>query len=315
MTKPKAEEYMRGMIQRMRKRFTYDPNTGAINAANNILAMTEDLWFPKTGEGSGVTVDTLPAGQNLGEVADVLYFLKKLYKVLKIPRSRWDDQQNTYSAGKTDSITREEIHFANFVGRLQNRFKYFIADPFFTQLKLKGIDRKYINYKLLNISFTKNNLFKEYKEQEILDTRLSSFNTVSSLLWSKDNENGVIHPDWALRNVLKLTEEEIRENKDLIGRAKLGGKLAELEGGGAPSEAGEVPPGEGEGLGGAEAGPEGEAAPEGEKTATEKIAEMVAANQPEAGPEVAPESEFSWWGSWKNLEKQIDRKYQSKLIT
>ncbi|HON83947.1 MAG TPA: portal protein, partial [Caldisericia bacterium] len=172
MPKGKAEEYIKGMIQRYKKRIIYDPETGAMNSTQNIQALTEDFWFAKNESGEGTTVETIGGGMNLGELEDVNYFLKKLYKILKLPRSRWDDSAGVnYSSGKSGDILREELKFTRFVERLQKRFSYIIMSSFMTLLKIKGIDEKYIDEGMFNIKFNSSNLFKEYKEMEINESR------------------------------------------------------------------------------------------------------------------------------------------------
>jgi hypothetical protein len=223
MTKPKAEEYLRGMMQRYRKRIKYDSTTGAMDSAQNVQAMIEDYWFPKNQDGEGTTVDAIGGGQNLGEMEDVNYFLKKLYKNLKLPSSRWGDVEggNIYSTGKSGEISREEVKFARFVERLQNRFKYLLLDSFITLLRLRGVDSKYVDYSLYNVIFTETNLFKEYKELELLESRFALLGSIESYIYKPgENPDGYFSKEFVLRKWFMMSDEEYNQNKDLLEKEK-----------------------------------------------------------------------------------------------
>jgi len=247
MQKPQAEAYIRGLIQRFKKRMIYDPNTGNVNSAQNIIAMTEDYWFSTNSEGQGTKVETLPGGAALGELDDVNYFLRKLYKTLKLPKSRWEESA-TISYGKSGEITRDEIHFARFVERLQNKFKYFILDPYMILLRLRGVDKKYLKPSYFNLQFTQSNLFKEYKEMEVLDARLSILNQFSNFMYSDDTPSGYFAPAFIMKKYMRLSDEDVRANdaemakikKPPEGSTEAGGE----GGGGAPPEGGAPPAGE-----------------------------------------------------------------------
>tara|TARA_Y100000310_G_C20704329_1_gene833657 strand:- start:24591 stop:26432 length:1842 start_codon:yes stop_codon:yes gene_type:complete len=231
MNKTRAEEYLRGIMQRYRKKFKYDTQTGAMDSAQNVQAMTEDFWFPKNADGEGTTVDVLGAGQNLGEMDDVEYFLKKLYKTLKLPSSRWGDVDgsNIYSTGKSGEITREEIKFSRFIERLQKNFKYLLLDPFITLLRLRNIDRRYIDYSLYNVIFTETNVFKEYKELELLESRFALLGSIDAYIYKpEENENGYFSKDFVLREWFKMTDVEYQMNKELLEKEKKS-RAAEIE--------------------------------------------------------------------------------------
>jgi len=230
MSKTRADEYLRGVMQRYRKRIKYDSSTGAMDSAGNIQAMVEDFWFPKNADGEGTTVDTLGAGQNLGEMQDVEYFLKKLYKTLKLPSSRWKDVTDAgsqlYSQGKSGEITREEIQFSNFVRRLQKKFKPLLLDTFITLLRIKDVvDKRYIDYSLYNVIFTEQNEYKEYKDLELLESRFALLGSIESYIYKpEENENGYFSQEFVLRNWFMMTDEEYNKNKELLENEK---KLAQ----------------------------------------------------------------------------------------
>ena len=245
MPKGKAEEYMKSLIQLYKKRIIYDPDTGAMNASQNVQSLTEDYWFAKTEGGEGTTVETIGGGMTLGELDDVKYFLEKLYKTLKLPRSRWDDTAGTmYSSGKSGEILREEINFSNFVQRLQRRFAYILTDPFLTLLRLKGIDEKYINESFYSVKFVQSNLFKKYREMELTEARFGILANMSEYIYNKnDNPKGMFDAEFVLRNYFLMTDEEWEQNQELLARTK-GGDVG----------TGEAVPGEVGGLGGTELG-------------------------------------------------------------
>ena len=223
MPKTKAEEYIRGMMQRYRKRIKYDSSTGAMDSAQNVQAMTEDFWFAKNAEGEGTTVDTLGGGTNLGEMDDVFYFQKKLYKTLKLPKSRWGgvDDTNMYSGGKSGEITQEEIKFARFIERLQKKFKYILFDSYLTLLRVRGVDDRYIARGLYNINFTQSNLFKQYKELELLESRFALLGSIESYIYKPgENDNGYFAREFVLRRWFMMSDDEYSHNTKLLTEEK-----------------------------------------------------------------------------------------------
>ena len=226
MTKAKAEEYIKKLMQSYRKQITYDSSDGSMNSFENIQAMTHDFWFAKNDDDKGTTVETLPGGANLGEMEDVNYFLKKLYTTLKLPSSRWKNTSSEagssqYSVGKSGEVTQEEIRFSRFIERLQNKFQYVIIDAYLVQLRLSGIDERYVDSSLFDIKFTKSNLFKEYKELELLTDKFSLLGSIDSYIYKpEENENGYFDPDFVLLNWFNMSKEEYDLNKKLLDARK-----------------------------------------------------------------------------------------------
>jgi len=230
MTKGKAEQYIRGLIQRYRKNVYYDPSTGAMDSSRNFQAMTEDFWFAKDENGEGTSVDTLAGGQNLGEMSDVYYFERKLHQNMKIPRNRWggptDDASDVYTTGKGGEITREEIKFSRFVNRLQKRFSIMFMESFLTHLRLMGFDDKYIDESLYKIQFTQSNLWKQYKELEILEARFGILGAIETYIYKpEENENGPFSMNFVLKNWFLMSEEEFEANKDILEKEKEAARL------------------------------------------------------------------------------------------
>jgi len=329
MPKGKAEEYIRGMIQRYKKRIVYDSETGAMNSAQNIQALTEDFWFAKNDRGEGTSVETIGGTMNLGEIEDVNYFLKKLYKGLKLPKSRWEDPASSmYSAGKSGEIQREEIKFARFVERLQRRFKYVILEPFLTLLRLRGIDERYIGDGIYNLSFNKANLFKEYKELELNEAKFGLLGSIDSYVYKPgENDSGFFSREFVMRKYFQLSDEEWNENIEMVNAER-----AQAQSEGETGGEGEAGGGFGEeefgGFGGGEIGGGGEFGGGGGTEPTPETPEAPPAETPaETAPETAPESVQYKKGylkkkdtnkknrgdglvsSWKQEDKTIREKY------
>lgn len=215
MPKGKAEEYLKKLINKYRKRLSYDSSDGTIDSKSLKQAITEDYWFAKK-EGGGSSVDTLQSGMNLGEIDDVNYFLRKLYKTLKLPKSRWDQDSNKNLPTSVGDITREELRFSNFIERLQNRFKYIFIDALLLQLKMDGVENKYLNTNLFDVKFNKINLYKLWKEQEINRQKLDMFSNISSYIMTRRNsEEAVLSREYAMKNYVGMTNDEYEENEKM----------------------------------------------------------------------------------------------------
>jgi hypothetical protein len=217
LPKGKAEEYMQGLMRRYRKNNIYDPTTGAINSTLNIQAATEDFWFSKDENGNGTTVDTIGGAMNLGEIEDINYFLKKLYKALKFPSSRWAEPTSQYTGGRMGEVTREEMKLARFEEKMQSRFKYLILDPLRLLCRMRGIDEKYCGRGALDIQFTKSSYYKEYLAIDLLNNRFGMLGTASSYIWSPDNtQNGLFSKEFVMRKYFKMPDDEFDENDALL---------------------------------------------------------------------------------------------------
>ena len=176
LPKMKAEQYLREVMNRYRNKLVYDSNTGEVRDDRKHMSMLEDFWLPRREGGRGTEITTLPGGQNLGELEDVKYFQKKLYKSLNIPLSRLE-QESSFTIGRTNEITRDELKFAKFVGRLRKKFSELFHDLLKTQLVLKGImtlddwdDLK----ENIQYDYIFDNHFTELKNNELLTERLNS---------------------------------------------------------------------------------------------------------------------------------------------
>jgi hypothetical protein len=207
LPKLKAEQYLRDIMVKYKNKLVYDSQTGEVRDDRKHLSMLEDFWLPRREGGKGTEITTLPGGQNLGELEDVKYFEKKLYKSLNVPISRLEPNQG-FSLGRTTEVTRDEIKFSKFVDRLRNKFSDLFDQAMRVQCVLKGICtaeewdmfREHIHY-----DFIKDNNFTELKDAELMKERLS-------LLSSVDPYTGrYFSQSWIQRNVLRLTDDEIIE--------------------------------------------------------------------------------------------------------
>ncbi len=212
LPKTKADQYLRDIMTKFRNKIVYDSNTGEVRDDRRFMSMVEDFWIPRRGEGKSTEITTLPAGQNLGELADVEYFENKLYKSLNVPITRLVPNQ-PFNVGRSNEITRDEIKFSKFVEKLRNRFSTIFDEIMCRQLVLKGIAteqewlelREYIHY-----DFLEDNNYAELKQAELLNNRLLTMNTIMPFIGSYYSMN------WAKRNVLHLTEDEIIKMKEEI---------------------------------------------------------------------------------------------------
>jgi len=181
LPKVKAEAYLRDVMSRYRNKLVYDASTGEVRDDRKHMSMLEDFWLPRREGAKGTEVSTLPGGQNLGEITDVVYFQKKLYKSLNVPISRMESE-NGFNMGRAAEITRDELKFTKFVQRLRKRFTQLFHDVLKTQLVLKGIItiedwsnlKEHIQY-----DYLKDGYFSELKNAEMMRERLSLVNEVS----------------------------------------------------------------------------------------------------------------------------------------
>jgi len=223
MPSHKAEEYIRKIIHKYKRQLNYNPATGAIDSSRNVQSLSEDFWFARR-EGSGTNVETLQSGMNLGELEDVRYFQGKMYKTLKIPKTRWDPQlgQQSYQSGR--EMDRDELKFSLFIIRLQKRFRKLIKDTFMEQLKFKfGKDakiKKYINSNFFDVYFTQANFFKEIKDLELLESRLNILGTAITYAINEDEPNNPLARELVLRDYFMMSDEEWAKNQRLLKKEK-----------------------------------------------------------------------------------------------
>ena len=207
LPKAKAEQYVRDMMVRHKNRLVYDASSGEVKDSRKFMTMLEDYWLPRREGGRGTEITTLPGGENLGQMEDVEYFRKKLYKSLSVPTSRLEPE-GTFSMGRQGEITRDEIKFAKFTSRLRDRFTHIFDNLLEIQLLLKGVmtreEWKDIKNDL-KYDFQRDNYYAEIKEQEMINQRLGILGIVDSYAGK------YYSVEWIRKNVLRQTDEDIRE--------------------------------------------------------------------------------------------------------
>ena len=214
LPKGKAEQYMRDVMVKYRNKMVYDANTGELRDDRKHMSMLEDFWLPRREGGKGTEITTLPAGQNLGQMEDVQYFLKKLLQSLSVPYSRLEQQSGgMVGMGRTTEITRDELRFNKFIGRLRNKFSQLFDQALSTQLALKGICTREEWEKFredIFYDYKKDNNFTELKEAELLQQRLQLVTVIDPFVGKYYSQ------EWVKKNVLRLTDEQIEEMQKQI---------------------------------------------------------------------------------------------------
>jgi len=209
LPKAKAEQYLNQLMSRYKSKLVYDSSTGELKDEKRHMSMLEDYWMPRREGGKGTEVQTLPSGANLGELEDVKYFQKKLYKSLHVPVSRLESD-SSFSLGSATEITRDETKFNRFVNRLRNKFVSLFDDFLMTQLVLKGIlsrdDWKELRNSI-RYEFELDNNFSELKKNEVLKERLSMLGDVNQYVGLYFSKN------WVYKNILRLDDLEIEKMK------------------------------------------------------------------------------------------------------
>jgi len=214
LPKIKAEQYLKDVMNRYRNKLVYDATTGEIRDDRNHMSMLEDFWLPRREGGRGTEITTLPGGSNLGEIDDIIYFQRKLYRSLNVPISRLE-AENGFSMGRASEITRDELKFTKFVQRIRKKFTPLFTDLLKTNLLLKGIIspedwpkmQEHIQY-----DFMEDGHFAELKDAELLNDRIQTLDGIQSYIGT------FFSKEFVLRKVLNLTDAEIKEMRDQMAK-------------------------------------------------------------------------------------------------
>jgi hypothetical protein len=208
LPKVKAEQYLKEVMSRYRNKLVYDANTGEVRDDRKFMSMLEDFWLPRREGGRGTEITTLPGGQNLGELSDIEYFQKKLYRSLGVPESRIAGGGDGFNLGRSSEILRDELKFSKFVGRLRKRFARLFSDILRTQLLLKNIITPEDWEKMedhIQYDFIYDNQFAELKETEMLSGRLNLLATVEPYIGK------YFSTEYIRKRILHQTDGEIIE--------------------------------------------------------------------------------------------------------
>ena len=244
LPKMKAEQYVKDMMTRHKNRLVYDATTGDVRDDRKFMTMMEDYWLPRREGGRGTEISTLPSGQNLGELSDVRYFEKKLYKSLNVPMSRLDSESAGFGLGRSAEITQDELKFQKFIARLRLRFSQLFLDTLEKQLILKGIltleDWSEYKNKIL-FNFNTDNYFAELKDAEILRERIATLQQVQPYI-------GMFYSqEWVKKNILQQSDDDINAMvKQMSGEEPMPGSILGDEMGQQQAMADQAPPGQGQ---------------------------------------------------------------------
>ncbi|MAF24123.1 hypothetical protein CL634_00850 [bacterium] len=221
MPPPKAEAYLKKLMQNYWGRKTYDNAQGASVQAFNPQSMLDSFWFAKRAGSEGTDVKTLAGGQNLGQLDDLKYFKSKLYRALKVPVARLDPEAQADPQGAT--ILREELKFAKFIIRLQQRFAVGLKEAFITHLNLRELWDDYeLKEGSFDIEFNPPSSWHELRNQQVHELK---WNNYSGAIGSP-----LIADTWAKKHMLKFTDEEIIANREMLRKdAALKWELAQIE--------------------------------------------------------------------------------------
>jgi hypothetical protein len=208
LPKVKAEQYLKEVMSRYRNKLVYDANTGEIRDDRKFMSMLEDFWLPRREGGRGTEITTLPGGQNLGELSDIEYFQKKLYRSLNVPETRIAGGGDGFNLGRSSEILRDELKFSKFVGRLRKRFAQMFNDMLRTQLLLKNVVSPEDWEKMedhIQYDFLYDNHFSELKEAELITNRLTLLTTVEPYIGK------YYSTEYVRKKILRQTDSEIIE--------------------------------------------------------------------------------------------------------
>ena len=212
----KAEQYMKDIMAKYRNKLVYDAKTGEIRDDRKHMSMLEDFWLPRREGGRGTEISTLPGGENLGQIEDILYFQKRLYRSLNVPLNRLEQEQQ-FSLGRATEISRDELKFQKFIDRLRNRFSTFFYEILKKQLIMKNIitDEDWQSWKNeVNIDYTRDNHFSELKEAELLREKIQTLDQIQNYVGEYFSKQ------WVQKNILLFDDDEIKRMDSEIAAAQ-----------------------------------------------------------------------------------------------
>lgn len=209
LPKGKAEEYMRSIMSRYRNKLVYDAQTGQIRDDRKHMSMLEDFWLPRREGGRGTEITTLAGGENLGQIEDILYFQKRLYKSLNVPVSRIN-QENQFNFGRATEISRDELSFQKFIDRLRSRFNHLFYNILKKQLLLKQVitEEDWNTWKNdIVVDYARDNHFTELKNIELTTIRLQTLDEVQQYVGQYFSR------EWVMKNILNMDDDDIKQMK------------------------------------------------------------------------------------------------------
>ena len=221
MPRGKAEQYMKDIMAKYRNKLVYDAQTGELKDDRKHMSMLEDFWLPRREGGRGTEISTLPGGENLGQIDDIIYFQKRLYRSLNVPINRLE-QEAQFSLGRSTEVSRDELKFQKFIDRLRKRFSGVFLDILKKQLLLKGIitepDWDAWNEDIV-IDYVRDNHFTELKDAELLRERLQTMDLIQQYVGEYFSK------EWVMKNVLNLSDEDAEDMKKQISDEESSGEI------------------------------------------------------------------------------------------
>ena len=237
LPKGKAEEYMKNIMSRYRNKLVYDANTGAIKDDRKHMSMLEDFWLPRREGGRGTQIETLPGGANLGDIEDIIYFQKRLFRSLNVPVARLE-QETQFSLGRSTEISRDEVKFQKFIDRVRTRFSHIFYNILKKQLLIKQIitEEDWEEWKSdIIVDYVKDNHFAELQEAEMLRDRLGSLDQMAQYIGQYFSK------EWVMKNVLQFDDDDIKQMKKEIEAEKAAGEYDDMMGMGQDGPGGPGP--------------------------------------------------------------------------
>jgi hypothetical protein len=226
LPKGKAEQHIKDIMARYRNKIVYDANSGEIKDDRKHMSMLEDFWLPRREGGRGTEISTLPGGENLGQIDDIIYFQKKLYRSLNVPLNRLE-QESQFSLGRTTEIGRDEVKFQKFIDRLRKKFAHLFLGVLKKQLILKGVctEQDWEEWKTqIQVDYTRDNHFAELKDSELLRERLATMDQIASYVGEYFSR------EWVMKNVMMFNDEDIEEmSKQVEAENEKSGDVDDME--------------------------------------------------------------------------------------
>ena len=205
----KSEQYMKDIMARYRNKLVYDADTGQIRDDRKHMSMLEDFWLPRREGGRGTEISTLPGGENLGQIDDIIYFQKRLYRSLNVPINRLE-QEAQFSLGRTTEVSRDELKFQKFIDRLRKRFSQVFLEILKKQLMLKGIitEQDWDTWKEdIIVDYVRDNHFTELKDTELIRERMQTMDQIQQYVGEYFSK------EWVMKNVLRLSDDDMKDMK------------------------------------------------------------------------------------------------------
>ena len=210
MPRGKAEQYMKDIMAKYRNKLVYDAQTGELKDDRKHMSMLEDFWLPRREGGRGTEISTLPGGENLGQIDDIIYFQKRLYRSLNVPINRLE-QEAQFSLGRTTEVSRDELKFQKFIDRLRKRFSQVFLEILKKQLMIKGIitEQDWDSWKEdIIVDYVRDNHFTELKDTELIRERMQTMDQIQQYVGEYFSK------EWVMKNVLRLSDDDVKDMKD-----------------------------------------------------------------------------------------------------